>query len=38
MPVNIADMIEYHGVRLALSWPQHPANLLQVEPERLRGA
>ena len=38
MPVNIADMIEYHGVRLALSWPEHAPHLLQVEAKGLCGA
>ena len=33
MPVDVADVIEDHGVRLAGCWPEHAADLLQVEAE-----
>jgi hypothetical protein len=31
MAVNVADVIEHHGVGLAWRWPKHPATLLQVK-------
>jgi hypothetical protein len=30
MAVNVADVIEHHGVGLAWRRPEHPAHLLEV--------
>ena len=38
MPVNIADVIEHHGVGLAWRRPEHAPHLLQVEAKGLCGA